>query len=67
MSDMFAIWGRLKEAAAGCTGGRSPVGIADARAIVRNICREEQAECPPAEALDYLASEFVRLSLEKTA
>lgn len=65
MADMFAIWGRIKETAATCYGAGSPANIRDARAIVEKICREEHADCPPAEALDYLASEFVRLSSER--
>jgi hypothetical protein len=65
VSDMFAIWEQIKKTAAGYSGRRSPLVIGDARAIVENIFCEEHVEYPPPEALDYLASEFVRLCSEE--
>jgi hypothetical protein len=64
LSDMFVIWGQMKKTAAAYRRRSSPVAIGDARTIVQNIFDEEHVECPPPEALDYLASEFVRLCLE---
>lgn len=60
----FSVWDRVKEKAtihgeSGCL-----ISMGNARAMVLRICREEQAECPPPDALEYLASELVRLSLE---
>jgi hypothetical protein len=60
----FTVWNRLKDTAA--TQGQTGylISMADARFIVLRVCREERAEIPPPDALEYLASELVRLTLE---
>lgn len=62
--DVFTVWDRIKETAA--TQGESGylISMADARFIVQRICAEEHVDAPPPDALEYLASEFVRFTLE---
>lgn len=62
--NLFSVWNRIKAMAA-CQGSNGyAMSIFDARFIVVRLCREEQVPFPPADALEFLASELVRLTLD---
>jgi hypothetical protein len=62
--NMFIVWAKMKDKAAANAGRGYLVSAAEARAIVLEICREERTQRPPAEALEYLAGELIRLTAE---
>jgi hypothetical protein len=62
--NMFVVWAKMKDKAAANSGRGYVVSAAEARAIVLEICREEQAQRPPPDALEYLAAELIRLTAE---
>lgn len=65
MTEMERVWTRMKAAAKKLAGRKSLVNIAESRDTVLKICRRESATPPPPDALEYLATELVRLTLER--
>ncbi|HET6275329.1 MAG TPA: hypothetical protein VFE16_05240 [Candidatus Cybelea sp.] len=64
MNEIGRVWDRLKDRAAAYAEHDLVVDPVDSRAIVAQILREERTATPPAAALDFLASELVRLTAE---
>jgi len=62
---MERVWTRMKIAATKLAGRKSLVNVAESRDAVLKICRREKATPPPPDALEYLATELVRLTLER--
>lgn len=62
--NMFPVWNRMKLTAVIADERDYVISVADAKVIVADICWEEHKEYPPPEALEYLATELVRLTLE---
>jgi hypothetical protein len=62
--NMFIVWAKMKDKAAANAARGYLVSPAEARAIVLEICREERAQRPPPEALEYLAGELIRLTAQ---
>lgn len=67
MSDMERVWTRMKTAASKLARRKSLVDVAESRDTVLKICRRESATPPPPDALEYLTTELVRLTLERQA
>lgn len=68
MTEMERVWERLKERAglrAAASGGS--VSMTDAIDAVTMICAHECRQQPPADAIEYFAGEFVRLTAEAHA
>ncbi len=64
MTDMERVWNRLKsEAAKNADRGYRPA-LREAIVSVVAICRDELPTYPPDEAIEFLASELVRMSRE---
>jgi hypothetical protein len=61
---MFVVWAKMKDKAAANAGRGYMVSAPEARAIVLEICREERAQHPIPEALEYLAGELIRLTAQ---
>jgi hypothetical protein len=55
----------MKATAIKLAGRKSPIDVAESRDTVLKICRRESATPPPPDALEYLATELVRLTLER--
>jgi hypothetical protein len=62
--NMFIVWAKMKDKATANAARGYRVSAAEARAIVLELCREERAQRPPPEALEYLAGELIRLTAE---
>jgi len=61
---MERVWTRMKTAASKLARRKSLVDVAESRDTVLKICRRESAT-PPPDALEYLTTELVRLTLER--
>ena len=66
MTEMERVWERVKLSASQHAASATLVSMADARYIVDSICDDESHKRPPGAAIDYLAGELVRLTLEAT-
>jgi hypothetical protein len=64
MSEIERVWDRVKDRAAALAERDVVLDSADSRMLVIQICREERAERPPPGAIEYLASELMRLTAE---
>ena len=64
MTEMDRVWARLKGRAEVDIRANVLLSMADARRIVQHVCSEECTETPPDQAIEFLARELVRLSLE---
>ena len=66
MTEMEKVWRRIKDRAAGYGDASLVISMADARGIVREMCRDELTARtePPPDTVEYLATELVRLTLE---
>jgi hypothetical protein len=62
---MERVWTRMKTTANTNARQRTLVSVPASRVTVLKICRQEKAVPLPREALDYLATELVRLTLER--
>lgn len=67
MSEMEQVWERLKERAVAYAASETLVSANEARAVVIAICAETFRQRPAAEAIDYMAGELVRLTIEANA
>ncbi len=64
LSDMERVWERMKTAAVRLAKRKALVDEAESRETVLSICRQEKAKLPPPEAVDYLTTELLRLTVE---
>jgi hypothetical protein len=64
MTAMERVWTRMKIKAIKFAKRETLIGLPEAQRTVLTICRRELASSPPPDALEYLTSELVRLSLE---
>ncbi len=55
---------RMKTSAAKSAGQKIVASIQDSRNTVLKLCRQEKAQTPPREALQFLVKELQRLTLE---
>jgi hypothetical protein len=62
VEELERVWERVKDRAALYAERDVVITPADSRMTVIQICREERTERPPPDALDFLASELVRLT-----
>jgi polyhydroxyalkanoate synthesis regulator phasin len=61
------VWIRLKDAAAQLVEDKQSINESEARRIVDEIVREENAISTPAEARDFFAIEFLRMTADRAA
>ena len=59
---MERVWTRMKSAAAKAARRKTFINASDAERAILTICHLENAAPPPPDALEYLSSEFVRMS-----
>jgi hypothetical protein len=64
MTAMERVWTRMKTKATQFADRKTLISVPEAQQTVLNICRREHAAYPPPDALEYLTTELVRLSLE---
>jgi hypothetical protein len=68
MTEVERVWERLKERAAlRAAASGATVSMTDAMDVATAICAQECRQQPPADAIEYFASEFVRLTSEAHA
>jgi hypothetical protein len=65
MTEMERVWTRMKTAATTNALKATVLTMPASRLTVLKICRQEKAKTPRQDALHYLATELVRLTLEK--
>jgi hypothetical protein len=61
---MERVWKRMKVMAAKSARYRTVVSMRESQDAVLKLCRQEKAQIPPREALQFLAKELVRLTVE---
>jgi hypothetical protein len=61
---MECVWMRFKTTATEFAEHKTLIGVRESRNTVLKICRQEKTKSPPPGALQYLATELVRLTLE---
>lgn len=64
MNPMERVWKRMKVLAVKFARYGTPVSMRESQDAVLKLCRQEKAQVPPREALQFLAKELVRLTLE---
>jgi hypothetical protein len=64
MNAMERVWTRMKVSANKSADRKTLIGMRESRSAVLKLCRQEKANTPPRDALQYLAKELVRLTLE---
>lgn len=64
MNPMERVWTRMKVSAAKSAASKTVISMQESRNTVLKLCRQEKTETPPRDALQFLAEELVRLSLE---
>lgn len=64
LTAMERVWTRLKTTAIKFAEHKRLISVRESRNTVLKICRQEKANSPPPDALQYLATELVRLTLE---
>jgi hypothetical protein len=64
MNPMERVWKRMKVTAAKFARCRTPVSLRESQDAVLKLCRQEKAQIPPQEALQFLAEELLRLTVE---
>jgi hypothetical protein len=62
---MERVWTRLTTTATNLAEHKTLISIRESRNTILKICRQEKAKSPPRDALQYLATELVRLTLER--
>jgi hypothetical protein len=63
MNDQDRVWARIHDRAGVHARENALLSVADARRIVAFICEQECTEAPPEMAIEFLARELVRLTL----
>jgi hypothetical protein len=64
MNPMERVWTRMKVSAAKFAGHKTLISMRESRSTVLKLCRQEKAKTPPRDALQFLAKELVRLTVE---
>lgn len=64
MNSMERVWSRMKLKAAKFARYSTLVDMQESQDTVLSLCRQEKAQVPPPEALQFLAEELVRLTTE---
>jgi hypothetical protein len=64
MNPMERVWTRMKVSARQFADHKMLVSMRESRNTVLKLCRQEKAKTPPRDALQFLAKELVRLTLE---
>lgn len=64
MNSIERVWTRMKKAAVKSARRKVVINMRDSRNTVLKLCRQEKAVTPPRDALQFLAKEFMRLTLE---
>jgi hypothetical protein len=64
MNQMERVWTRMKSTASKLAKKKVLMSTTESRDAVLQMCHQEKAQPPPAEALHYLSSELVRLTSE---
>lgn len=64
MNSMERVWTRMKKSANKSADQKILISMPESQDAVLKFCRLEKAEAPPRDALQFLAKELVRLSLE---
>jgi hypothetical protein len=65
MTSMERVWARMKTTATTNASKGTPLTMPASRLTVLKICRREKAKTPRQDALHYLATQLVRLTLER--
>jgi hypothetical protein len=65
MNAMERVWARMKRSATKYAEHKTLISVRESRNTVLKLCRQEKAKAPPPDALHYLATELVRLTLEQ--
>jgi hypothetical protein len=64
MNAIERVWTRMKTSAAKAAVHKTAIGMRESRNTVLKLCRQEKAETPPRDALQFLAKELMRLRRE---
>jgi hypothetical protein len=64
MNSIERVWKRMKEAAVKSAHRKTAITMRESEDTVRKLCRQEKATAPPQDALEFLAEELMRLTLE---
>ncbi len=59
---MERVWTRMKTTAAKVAKRKTFISVAEASRAILTMCHLERTASPPPDALEYLASELVRMS-----
>ena len=59
---MERVWTRMKTTAATVAKRKTFISVAEAQRAILTMCHLERTASPPPDALEYLASELVRMS-----
>jgi len=59
---MERVWTRMKTAAAKVAKRKTFISVPEAQRAILTMCHLERTASPPPDALEYLASELVRMS-----
>lgn len=59
---MERVWTRMKTTAAKVAKRKTFISVAEAQRAILTMCHLERTASPPPDALEYLASELVRMS-----
>lgn len=64
MNPMERVWTRMKISAVKSADHKTVINMRESQETVLKLCRQEKAETPPRDALQFLAKELVRLTRE---
>jgi hypothetical protein len=64
MNPMERVWTRMKARATKFAHHKDLVSMRESQDMVLKLCRQEKAQIPPRDALQFLARELVRLTAE---
>ena len=64
MAGINRVWTRMKASAERHARRTGYLSVREAKLEVAKLCESEKTEQPPDDALEYLANELVRLTLE---
>lgn len=67
MNSMERVWTRMKASAVKSAHRKTVISMHESRNTVLKLCRQEKAMTPPRDALQFLAKELVRLTLDASA
>lgn len=64
MAGINRVWNRMKTSAQRYARVRGNISVREAKLEVAKLCQSEKMVQPPDDALEYLAGELVRLTME---